>query len=100
MKTKPETIKSKVLKLQAANPKMSAVEISKALNINPNYVHQLNYLERKNGSTAKAKKVPKAKAKKSVSQPVNPLPSLLDNLRTEVANLNMVIHYLERRAGV
>jgi hypothetical protein len=100
MKAKRKTMKDKVLEMHTANPKMSAVEIAKALNIKTAYVHQIKYLERKNGSTAKAKKVPKAKAKKSVSQPVNPLPSLLDNLRTEVANLNMVIHYLERRAGV
>ena len=100
MKAQRATIKSKVLKLQAANPKMSVADIAKALNINPNYVHQLRYLEKKGGSTVKAKKVLKAKAKESVSQPTNSLPSLLDNLRAEVANLNMVIHYLERRAGV
>lgn len=100
MKAKRETIKSKILKLQAANPKMSVADIAKTLNINANYVYQLKYLEKKGGSTAKAKKIPKAKAKESVSQPTNSLPSLLDNLRAEVANLNMVIHYLERRSGV
>ena len=89
MKAKRKTMKDKVLEMHTANPKMSAVEIAKALNIKTAYVHQIKYLE---------KKQQKDQAENKVAS--DPVASLLNTLREEAKNLAATIAYLERRAGV